>query len=280
MANMKLDGERVLLTPDMATSLLEHNQLNRPVKDQHVKRIADQIVRGKWRFNGDTIKVSDDGGILDGQHRLWAVIESKTPVETIIIRGIAREAFATIDTVRAPRSGGDTLSLLGVARHRNIVSGALSWYIRYRRGVLETYRAPQNRVENSDIETAFDQNRNIVKAVEQAMRVRRLANPSVLSFVYYVAANRNPALAARMIAVLENPAGVSVNDAFFLLRSHFASGYDPKKRDPVQSIALAFKALNAAHIGAELKRLTWQSQGQNAEAFPKLDIIPDKAEAA
>ena len=287
MANCKsarrdtaFDGERVMLTPEQATTLLEHNQTNRPIKDQHVKRIAGQIVSGKWRFNGDTIKISEDGGILDGQHRLWAIIEAKIAVETIIIRGIARDAFATIDTVRAPRSGGDTLSLLGVSRHRNIVSGAVAWYIRHKRGVLDTYRAPQNRVENSDIEDTFDRNRNIVKAVEQAMRIRRLANPSVIGFVYYVAANRNPALAARMIAVLENPAGVSVHDAFFLLRSHFTSGYDPKKRDPVQSIALAFKALNAAHSGLELKQLKRQSQGQAAEEFPRLSITIDKAEAA
>jgi hypothetical protein len=271
---------REMVTPERATELLEHNRLNRPIRDQHVKRIVGQILDGKWRFNGDTIKISDDGSVLDGQHRLWAIIESKTPVETMLLWGIAREAFATIDTVRAPRSGGDTLSLLGVARHRNIVSGALAWYIRHKRGVLETYRAPQNKVENADIESAFENNRNIVKAIEQAMSVRRLVNPSVLGFIYYVAANRNPALAARMLAVLQNPAGVSVDDAFFLLRSHFASGYDPKKRDPVQSIALAFKALNAAHNGLQLRHLKWQPQGQAAEAFPQLNILPDKAEAA
>lgn len=274
------DAVREMVTPERATELLEHNRLNRPVRDQHVRRIVSQILDGKWRFNGDTIKISDDGSVLDGQHRLWAIIESKTAVETIVIRGIAREAFATIDTVRASRSGGDTLSLLGVTRHRNIASGALAWYIRHKRGVLETYRAPQNKVENSDIESAFERNRNIVKAVEQVMRVRRLVNPAVLGFVYYVAANRNPALAARMLAVLENPARVSVNDAFFLLRSHFTSGDGPKKHDPVQSIALAFKALNAAHSGLELKHLKWQSQGQAAEEFPQLNILPNKAEAA
>lgn len=278
--DMAFDGVRVMLTPERATALLEHNRLNRPVKDQHVKRIASQILNGKWRFNGDTIKISDDGGILDGQHRLWAIIEAKTTVETIIIRGIDRDAFATIDTVRAPRSGGDTLSLMGVTRHRNIVAGALAWYIRWQRGCLETYRAPQHKVENSDVEAAFATNQNMVKAVEKAMRIRRLVNPSVIGFAYYVASSRNPALAERMVSVLENPAGVSVTDAFFMLRSHFTSGFDPKKRDPVQSIALIFKALNAAHCDLELKHLKWQPQGQSGEPFPKLNILADQREAA
>lgn len=274
------DSEKVLLTPEMAMSMLEYNKLNRPLNDQHVKRIAGQIVNGKWRFNGDTIKVSEDGGILDGQHRLWAVIESKTPVETIVVRGIARDAFSTIDTIRKPRSGGDTLSLLGASRHRNIITGALSWYLRWQRRTLESYRAPSNKIENSDLEAAYLANPNISKAVENAMRIRRLANPSVIGFLYYVVSSRNPALAERMIAVLENPAGVSTSDPIFMLRAHFTAGYDPKKKDPVHSIALCIKAMNAAHAGLELKHLKWQSQGTAGEPFPKLNIQGDEQREA
>jgi len=110
--------ERVKITPKMAMDLLEHNTLNRPLSDGHVKRLAQQIIDGKWKYNGDTIKVSKDGAILDGQHRLWAVIEAKRPIETVIIRGIARDAFATIDTTRRLRSGGDVLALNGVTTYR------------------------------------------------------------------------------------------------------------------------------------------------------------------
>ena len=96
--NISRESPRViLLTPEEATRLLEHNTLNRPLNDTHVKRIATQIIEGKWRFIGDTIKISDDDAVLDGQHRLWAVVESKISVETILVKGIKREAFATID---------------------------------------------------------------------------------------------------------------------------------------------------------------------------------------
>ena len=100
--------------------VLSDNVVLLPATDMPAHPLADlfQLIEGQQfdelvasiRENGqfDAI-VLLDGAILDGQHRLWAVIESKTPVETIIIRGIAREAFATIDTVRAPRSGGDII---------------------------------------------------------------------------------------------------------------------------------------------------------------------------
>src|SRR5216683_3522813 len=117
----------VTITPEMAMNLLEHNTLNRPLNDQHVQRISRQIIDGKWRFNGDTIKIADTNDVLDGQHRLWAVIEAKKPIETIIVYGIARDAFATIDTLRKPRSFADVVALNGTARHRNYVASALTW---------------------------------------------------------------------------------------------------------------------------------------------------------
>ncbi len=95
----------ITLTPEMAMSLLEANQNNRPLNHQHVDRIANQITKGKWKFNGDTIKLATNRDVLDGQHRLWAVVEAKQPIETAIIYDIEPEAFATIDTLRKPRSG-------------------------------------------------------------------------------------------------------------------------------------------------------------------------------
>lgn len=263
--------ETVVLTPEKATELLEHNGLNRPLGDLHVKRIAAQIIAGKWRFNGDTIKVADTGDVLDGQHRLWAIIEAKKPVETIVVYGIAREAFSTIDTLRKPRSGGDVIALNGHARHRNIIAGALSWLIRWQRKVLVEYKAPQNKIENSDIEEAFAENPKIIQAVETAQRLRGLANPSIMAFFYYVLINRDAELADRMIATLENPAGVSVNDPFFRLRTYFTADHHNKK-DPLVTIAIAIKAANAASADEKVKVLNWRNQGKAAEAFPALKV--------
>ena len=60
----------VKIGPEDAMQMLEMNGTNRPLNDQHVKRIARQIADGKWKFNGDTIKLSVSNDILDGQHRL------------------------------------------------------------------------------------------------------------------------------------------------------------------------------------------------------------------
>lgn len=238
-----------------------------------MKRIAGQIVSGKWRYNGDTIKVSSDGGVLDGQHRLWAVVESKVPIETVIVYGIERDAFSTIDTLRRPRSGADVLALNGVTRYRQYTSAALQWLLRWQRGCLENYRAPSNRIENSDVEMAYAENASIERAIERVHRLKGLVNPSLLGFFYFILSNRSPELAERMIHTLENPAGVAMNDPFFRLRMYFNG--DRTRKDPVVTIALMVKAANAAFYGREVKSLNWRNQGTNPESFPKLEVLVD-----
>lgn len=255
----------------MAAGLLEHNQLNRPLRDAHVQRIAAQIIAGKWKFNGDTIKVADTGDVLDGQHRLWAVIEAKKAVETIVVYGIERDAFATIDTLRAMRNGADVLALNGASRYRSIMASALTWLIRWQRGGVDKFKDPKNRVENSDIEAAFSAHPGIERAVEAAVKLRGIANPAIIAFLYYILTNRNAELADRMMETLRNPVSVPVNDPFFRLRAYFLSDHH-KRKEPLMTIAVAIKAANAAHRGQKIQVLNWRSQGKNAEDFPQLDI--------
>ena len=265
--------ETVLLTPKMATELLEHNTLNRPLTQPHVDRIARQIENGKWQFNGDTIKISDDGMVLDGQHRLWAVILADKAVETILVTGIAREAFATIDTIRRARSGADILSLNGVTRYRGATSGGLTWLIHWQRlhERLPEYRNPKHKVEHSDIEAAFERHPEFVHAVERVWPCRGIVKPSILSFLYYVLYSRNEELTEVFINTLESPAGVSVNDPFFKFRARMLELIEKeKKRDPIMTMALAIKAWNARKAGKRITNLVWRNQGSSAEKFPTI----------
>ncbi len=251
--------------------LLEKNTLNRPLSDQHVARIAKQIEDGKWQFNGDTIKIASTNDVLDGQHRLWAVVEAKQAVETIIVYGIEREAFATIDTIRRHRSFADTVALSGGRRNRQVIATALTWLIRWQRGVIETYKQPQNRLENSDIEEAFRQNPGMVPAAESAMRLRGLGNAGIIAFFYYVLANRSPELADRMIASLSDPSALPIDHPFFRLRVYFTTEHH-KRKEPEITIAYMVKAANAVYEDKLISNLSWRRQGASPEPFPSLIV--------
>jgi hypothetical protein len=264
--------QKITLTPQRATELLERNMLNRPLSDQHTQRIARQIIGGHWRYNGDTIKISTTGDVLDGQHRLWAIIEANIAVDTVIVYGIEPEAFATIDTVRRLRSGGDTIALSGQRAYRNQIAGALGWLLRYERGVIEAHRMPANRIENSDIQIAYGEHPGIERAVNAAMKARLVANPALTGFAYYVMSTVNPHIAETFIGAMIDPGALAVTHPFFQLRAYFLESKAKKIKDPVMSIALTFKAANLIVAGREVSQLRWVNQGQKPEPFPKLDI--------
>lgn len=263
-----------MVTPELATQLLESNKQNRPLSQLHVQRIAGRIAAGQWQYNGDTIKVANNGEILDGQHRLWAIIEANKPVETIVVNGIEPGAFTTIDTLRKPRVYSDIVAMCGNVRHRNIIASALMWFIRWERGTLATgtFKAPKNRIENEDIKVSMEKNPHIVDAVEKTARVRRIANQGVMACFYYVlCCHEREDLADRMLDTLEDPVNVGAQDPFFRLRAYFLADHH-KRKDHVMTMALLIKAANAAHAKKKIEVLSWKCQGKSPEAFPILKL--------
>lgn len=257
----------------LAAKVLEANQLNRPLSSAHATRIAKQMTDSKWKTNGETIKIADNGDVMDGQHRLWAVIYSKRRVWLIFIFGVDKEAFSTIDTICKSRSGADILAVSGLGHHRQQTSGALTWLIRYQRRNLPEIRTPEARVENSDIEEAFANHPDMVRAVQEVGPVGRMVTPALIAFVYYVLASQDLDLANRLLKTLQDPAGVALVDPFYKLREFLVNNYE-KRRNPVMTLALIIKAVNAAHEGRTLEALSWRSQGEHPEAFPTFWFAP------
>lgn len=267
---MKKQLEIIKVTPEMAMELLESNTMNRPIQQNNVKRIVRQITSGKWRFNGDTIKISNTRKIVDGQHRLWAIIEANKAVETCIVYGVDEDAFATVDTLRKLRTGADILALNGVSRYRPTIAMALTWLLRYQRGILMDYQNPANKIEVSDIEEAFKNHPGMVHAAERAHKLRSVINPSICAFLYYVFNNHNPEIAERFVSILEEP-NTGINDPFFRLRVYLTADH-PKRIDALMTLALAIKAANAVYEGKKLSMLVWRYQAKNPEPFPTLAI--------
>jgi hypothetical protein len=104
---------RVLVTPAMAMDWLDNaNTSNRKVSDAHVQRLARDMASGEWKLTHEGIAFDPSGILLDGQHRLWAVVMSETPVEMHVWRNVTREALMAIDCGKS-RSLCDVLRLGG-----------------------------------------------------------------------------------------------------------------------------------------------------------------------
>lgn len=254
--------------------MLEKNKHNRPLSQLHVKRLAHEIAAGRWQYNGDTIKIANNDAVLDGQHRLWAVIEANKAINTLVVNGIEPEAFTTIDTLRKHRTFSDIVGMCGTMRNRNIIATALMWLIRWERGTLPigNFKAPEARIENTDIDAALRNHPNIVQAVEKTACIRRCGNHGVLACFYYVlCCHDREDLAENMVSILEDPSGTPLTNGFYLLRSYL-QGRDRQRLDHRNTFAIAIKAANAVANRKRPEALSWKSQGRHPEAFPVLDI--------
>lgn len=86
-----------LVTPEEARKLLTHNINNRALRTSIVRRLADDMRNGHWRTTHQGIAIASTGRILDGQHRLHAIVEANTPVQLMVATGLDEDAFRYID---------------------------------------------------------------------------------------------------------------------------------------------------------------------------------------
>lgn len=107
---MDAGNERVYMrtvTPEMARKWLQFNTGNRKIQKNHIEMIKRDITNGNWMMNAQPICFTDDPEkptgnmpprLLNGQHRLHAIIAADVPIDVPIATGIPEAAFATFDT--------------------------------------------------------------------------------------------------------------------------------------------------------------------------------------
>ncbi len=115
-----IQSETIDLTPKRAKELLKSNFDNRSLSKTRIESYADDILNGRWDFNGETIIMSDTGEMNDGQHRCHAVILAGKSIPTILVTGVPRSSRFTTDQGYA-RTTGHFLSMNGVKNY-NVVS--------------------------------------------------------------------------------------------------------------------------------------------------------------
>lgn len=111
MSNISVAMEQI--DPDIAKVYLAKNlDHNRTVRQWKVGRYAFAMQEGRWIPTSSTIKFDSDGHLIDGQHRLLAVIEANLKVDMMVARGEDPNAVHVID-VNTPRNAADSLVLTG-----------------------------------------------------------------------------------------------------------------------------------------------------------------------
>ena len=90
-------SEIMTVTPDVAQEWLLNNTSNRPLRKSHVAALALSITRGEWIISHQGIAFSTRGILLDGQHRLKAIIQAGIPVQMMVTTGVDENAYKVLD---------------------------------------------------------------------------------------------------------------------------------------------------------------------------------------
>lgn len=93
---MELRIENV--TPHKAQAWLNENKSNRKLRDGIAEKYAADMSLGRWTTCPVPISFYEDGDVADGQHRLWAVVDSGMAQKFPVARGLTREDGLNIDT--------------------------------------------------------------------------------------------------------------------------------------------------------------------------------------
>lgn len=142
LINTDQPGDRVVsqiieIDAPMARRMLERNSNNRPIRQARVQQYYEDMISGRWRFNGEPIKLGPDGEVLDGGHRLTAIARtSGQKFPTLVVRGLPRDTQLTMDQ-GAKRTPADQLAISGIRGHNTtLVAAALRVYIPWLEGNL------------------------------------------------------------------------------------------------------------------------------------------------
>lgn len=98
MSGTEIRTETILITPDMARHWLGSNtRSNRRPSAKTVDAYAREMAAGRWLVTHQGIAFNQAGELVDGQHRLLAIIEADVNIWMMVTTGLAVEYNSPID---------------------------------------------------------------------------------------------------------------------------------------------------------------------------------------
>lgn len=253
------------ITPTKAEQYLKTNNNNRPLNEKRKSTLAIAMSKGDWDFNGDAIRFDQNGVLLDGQHRLSAVIASGVTIKTMVVYGLPPKVFDTID-VGATRTAADVLSISGENNAHVLASTARLGFMWEKTGAPSSYYNPTNR----EIERYIDENPSIREHTNSIVRmgwVKKFLAPSIGAFCMHAFKKSDLSDYADGFFDALNAGHITRTDCpVFLLRETMIS--DKLSRDKMPKrykIALVFKAFKKYVAGEPSKTLYIRTSGTNIE---------------
>lgn len=77
-----------------------------------MRAFAEAMKRGEWKTTHQGIAIDSNGVLVDGQHRLTAIVEADVPVKLTVFTEVSPDSFDVLDTGKR-RNAADVLAIEG-----------------------------------------------------------------------------------------------------------------------------------------------------------------------
>lgn len=263
-----------LITPETAKEWVDnHNTHNRPVKWKAVKQYVGAMRRGEWKLNGDAIRFDYNGVLIDGQNRLYAIIESGIPTKSLVGTGLEPEAQDTMD-LGARRSLSDMLTLRGETNVSRLAS-VIKWTYLWDRFIM-TDVPPDDRIDPPTLQQQLEffnaHKSRIIVAVKEGDKLHhklKAAPAAISGTCWYIFHELNWEDCQDFFYKLGLGASLEEDNPIFVLRRWLANHSDKRDRPRVQIyLAVWVKAWNLYREGGKTDYFAWRGGGSKPERFP------------
>jgi len=260
--------EEMTITPELARRWLDNGAKNVPLRNVIVADYARQIQEEKWEFNGESIKFDVNDQLIDGQHRLQAVIRADKPIRSVVVRGLPPTSFQTIDRGRK-RTTGDTFALLGIGNANHIAS-SLNILWRYEQGIW--HRGGYPHPTTAELVELLGRHPSLPSFIPAGRRCLKLLRPSLTTTLAYLFSQRDETLAETFFDGLAEGTDLHIEEPVRLLRERLFTNRASKSRlQQREVLALVIKAWNLTRAGARSRNLRWRAAGDSPEPFPSIE---------
>lgn len=107
----------VVVTPALAQRWLEEqNDNNRTISKPHVDRLAEGLRSGTFQTTPQGISFTPEGKLLDGQHRLKAIVKTGLSLQMAVFFGVSARSFVVFDSTQKGRTLADVVRIAGISQ--------------------------------------------------------------------------------------------------------------------------------------------------------------------
>jgi len=251
----------VLVSPDVARRWLQANTVNRKVRDGSVNMYARDMIEGRWTISESAICFSPDNKLLNGQHRLRAVIKANASIPMLVMFGVHESAMGNMDS-GAKRSISDDLGFRGEAQ-TPLLAATVKLAMLYTDGRI--YR--DNKMQRSSpaaVRAFLDENPDLRDAVSVSHRFRTTGLlPTVQAVGYWLTAQLDSDDAMEFLRQLNTRTNLPAGSPVLALDSRLRQvRYNRTHLTHRDALGLFIKSWNHWRAGRSVKTVALTTHSQ------------------